>query len=73
MGGPVIPATEISMFKSQLRGTLFQKREELIFAVRSADAKFGVDFYKDVYSDWVERDMQCAACGGSYFVKECKT
>ena len=44
----------------------------IIFAVRSAVAKFGVDFYKNVYSDWVERHMQCAACGGSYmyFVKE---
>ena len=28
---------------------MLQKREELEFAVRSAVAKFGVDFYKDVY------------------------
>ena len=25
-------------------------------------AKFGVDFYKDVCSERVERHMQCAAC-----------
>ena len=72
-GDPVNPATELSMFKSQLRGTRFLKREELKFAFRGAVAKFGVDFYKDVYCDWVERLMQCAACGCSYFVKECKT
>ena len=58
MGDPVISATELSTFKSQLRGTGFQKREELKFAVRSAVAKFGVDFYKDVFSDLVERHMQ---------------
>ena len=39
---------------------------------RSEVVKFGVAFYKDVYSDWVERHMHCAVCGGSYFVKECK-
>ena len=72
VGDPVIPATELSKFKSQLRGTRFQKREDLKFAVHSAVAKFGVDFYKDAYSEWVERHMQCAACGGSYF-KKCKT
>ena len=72
VGDPVNRATELSMFKSQLRGTWFQKREELKFAVRSAVVKFGVAFYKDVYSDWVERHMHCAAYGGSYFVKECK-
>ena len=55
------------------RYTVPEKREELKFAVRSAVAKFGVDFYKYVYSDWVKRHMQCAACGGSYFEKECKT
>ena len=73
VGDPVILATELSTFKSQLRFTRFQKREELKFAVRSAVAKFGVDFHKDVYSDWVDRHMQCAACGGSYFVKEFNT
>ena len=46
--------------------TRLQKREELEFAVCNALAKFGVDFYKDVCSEWVERDMQCAAYGGSY-------
>ena len=65
VGDPVNRATELSMFNSQLRGTWFQKREELKFAVRSAVVKFGVAFYKDVYCD-------CAACWGSYFVKECK-
>ena len=45
---PVIPAADLSTFKSQLRGTRLQKRDELEFAVRSAVAKFGVDFYKDV-------------------------
>ena len=73
MGDPVIPATEISTLKSQLRDTGFQKREELRFAVHSAVAKFGVDFYKDVYSECVERLMQCATCGCPYFEKECKT
>ena len=63
MGDPVIPAADLSTFKSQLRGTRLQKREELEFAVRSAVAKFGVDFYKDVCSEWAERHMQCAACG----------
>ena len=43
VGDPVIPATELSTFKSQIRGARFQKREELKFAVRSAVAKFGVD------------------------------
>ena len=56
-----------STFKSQLRGTSLQKREELNFAVRSTVAKFGVDFYKDVCCEWVERHMLCALCGGSFF------
>ena len=73
VGDPVISATELRTFKSQLPGTWFQRREELKFAVRSAVAKFGVDFYKDVFSDWVERHMQFTACGCFYFVKECKT
>ena len=33
VGDPVNRATELSMFKSQLRGTWFQKRKELKFAV----------------------------------------
>ena len=49
-GDPVIPAADLSTFKSQLRGKRLQKREELEFAV----TKFGVDFYKDVCSKWVE-------------------
>ena len=65
VGYPLI----LSTFKSQLRGTRLQKREELVFAVRRAVAKFGMDFYKDVCSEWVERHMQCAVCGGSYFEK----
>ena len=73
VGDPEIPATELTTFKSQLRGTQFQKIEGLKFAFLSAVVKFGVDFYKDVYSDWVERHMQCAACEGSYFMKECNT
>ena len=67
---PVNPAADLSTFKSQPRGTRLQKREELDFAVRSEVAKFGVDFYKDVCSEWVERHMQCAACGRSYFGKK---
>ena len=47
---PVFP-TALRTFKSQLRGTRFQKREELKFAVRSAVAKFSVDFYKDAYNE----------------------
>ena len=62
VGDPVIPAADLSTFKSQLRGTRLQKREELGFAVRSAVTKFGVDFYKDKCSEWMERHMQCAAC-----------
>ena len=62
VGDPVIPAADVSTFKSQLRGTKLQKREEIEFAVRSAVGKFGIDFYKDVCSEWVERHMQCAAC-----------
>ena len=73
VGDPVIPAADLSTFKSHLRGTRLQKREALEFAVRSAVAKFGIDFYKDVCSEWVERHMQCALCGGSYFEKECRT
>ena len=73
VGDSIIPAADLSTFKSQLRGTRLQKREELEFAVRSAVAKFGVYLYKDVCSEWVERHIQCAACGGSYFEKECKT
>ena len=73
MGDPVIPAADLSTLKSQLRGTRLQKREELEFAVRSAVAKFGIDFYKDVCCQWVERHMQWAVCGGSYFEKECRT
>ena len=73
MGVPVILATELSTFKSQLRGTMLQKREELKFVVRSAVAKFGVDVYKDICSEWAERHMLCAALGGSYFEKECRT
>ena len=66
VGDPVFQ-TVLRMFKSQLRGSRFQDREELKFAVRSAVAKFGVDFYKDVYSEFVERHMKCAGCGGSNF------
>ena len=44
LGDPVIPAADLSTFKSQLRGTRLQKREELEFSVRSAVAKFGLDF-----------------------------
>ena len=40
--------------KSQLLGTWFQNREELKFEIRISVAKFGVDFYKDVYSKLVE-------------------
>ena len=47
VGDPVILATELSTFKSQLRFTRFQKREELKFVVRSAVAKFDVDFHKN--------------------------
>ena len=72
VGDSVISAADLSTFKFQLRSTRLQKREELEFAVRSAVAKFGVDLYKDVCSEWVERHMQCAACGGSYFEKECR-
>ena len=71
VGYPLIPAADLSTFKSQLRGTRLQKREELEFAVRRAVAKFGIDFYKEVCSEWVERHMQCAVFGGSYFEKEC--
>ena len=75
VGDPVILAAELSTFKSQLRGTRLQKTEELEFAVRSAVTKFGIYLYKDVCSEWVERHMQCAACGGSFFLKkkECRT
>ena len=51
---PVFP-TALGTFKSQLSGTRFQKREELKYTVRSALAKFGVDFNKDVYSKWMKR------------------
>ena len=54
VGDPVFPAV-LRTFKSQLRGTQFQNREVLKFAVGSAVAKFDVDFYKDVYSKLVER------------------
>ena len=47
-----------------------QKREELKYTVRSALAKFGVDFNKDVYSKWVKRHRKCTACRGSNFDKE---
>ena len=66
VGCPLIPAADLSTFKSHLRGTRVQKREELEFAVRRAAAKFGIDFHKDVCSEWVERHMQCAVCGGPY-------
>ena len=42
---------------------------ELEFAVCSAVARFG-DFYKDISSEWMERHLNCAAYGGSYFEKE---
>ena len=40
--------TALGTFKSQLCGTWFEKREKLKYTVRSALAKFGVDFNKDV-------------------------
>ena len=49
-GDPVALGT----FKFQRRYTRFQKIEELKYAVRSALAKFGVDFNIDVYSKWVD-------------------
>ena len=73
VGNPEIPATELSTFKSQLRGTRLQKREELEFAVGSAVAKFGIDFYKDVCSEWVERHMQCVCVEALILKKECRT
>ena len=72
VGDHLIPRTELSTFKSQLRGTRLQKREKLKFAGCSAVAKFDVDFYKDVCSERVERHMHCAAGGCSYFEKECR-
>ena len=51
LGDPVIPTADLSTFKSQLRGTRLQEREELEFAVPSAVAKFRIDFYKDVCSE----------------------
>ena len=51
VGDPVIPVADLSTFKSQLRCAWLQKREELEFAVRSALAKFGKDFYKAVCSE----------------------
>ena len=33
-------------------------------------ARFGVDFNKDEYNKWVERNMKRVACGGPYFEKE---
>ena len=57
----VIPATELSHSNLSFVYTVPETRR-----VRSAVAKFGVDFYKDAYSEWVEEHMQCAACGGSY-------
>ena len=65
MGDPVFPAEPKHVLISASK-TMHQKREELKFAVRGAVAKFGVDFYKEVCSEWVERHMQCAAYGGSY-------
>ena len=62
VGDPIIPAADLSTFKSQLRVTRLQKREEFKFAVRSAVAKFSVDFYKYVCSERVERHyaVRCA-------------
>ena len=51
VGDSVIPPDDLRTFKSQLRCTRLQKREELEFAVRSAVAKFGVDFSKDECSE----------------------
>ena len=31
---------------------------------------FDVDFCQDEYNEWVERNIKCVACGGSYFEKE---
>ena len=33
-------------------------------------AWFDTDFYRDLYSEWVERHAKCIAAGGSYFEKE---
>ena len=57
VGDPVIPAADLTTFKSQLRGTRLQKTEEFEFAVRCALVKFGIEFYKDLCSEWVERHM----------------
>ena len=46
-----------------------EKKKEFKFAVRSEVVKFGVAFYKDVYSDWVERHMHWAVCWGFLFCK----
>ena len=51
---PVFP-TALGTFKPQLSGARFQKREELKYTVRSALAKFGVYFNKDVYSKWMKK------------------
>ena len=71
VGDPIFRV--LRMFKSQLRCIRFLKREEFNFAVRSAVAKFGLGFHTNAYSVLVERHMRCAACGCSYFEKECKT
>ena len=68
-GHPVFP-TALGTFKSQLRGTRLQQREELKYTFRSALAKLGIDFNKDVYSKWIKRHMKCTACGGTYFDEE---
>ena len=74
VGDPLFP-TVLRLFKSQLRVTRFQNREELKFAVRSAVAKLGVGFYKDVYRELVERqyEVSCAIVEALILAKECKT
>ena len=57
---------------SLLRGTWFWSREKLEFAVCSAMARFGVYFYKAIFSEWMERYLKCADYWGSYFGKGMK-
>ena len=54
---------------SKLQCTWFRSREEFESAVCSAMARFGVDFYKDITSEWMERHMECDAYGGLLFRK----
>ena len=53
-----------------LRGTRFQDREEIRYAIRSFNKTLNTVWIKDVFEKWVKRHRKCISHAGEYFENE---